>query len=324
MKPEVSLIVPLYNEERNIEKLLNSIFNQNFNKNVEILMVDGMSTDNTIKKIKEYNNKRKNISLKILKNVKRRTPYAFNIGLKNFKGNYFAIIGAHSHLDKNWLKYSYETITNSSKEVMGVGGKWFNIYDKNNFSKSIAYTTSTFFGGGISEYRYQDKMKYVDTVVFGMYKKDVVSKVGYFDTNFLTGQDGEYNLRIIKRGYKLLMNPKIVTHYKVRTKLSKFIKQRYNYGQARMFMVIKHKDYKLKFFVPLLFMVYLLFVWLSIFNMFYLVPFGVYLVLNMYFSLKNIKLFFHNFIVFFVIHAVFGFGELVGFVRKIFGARVVG
>jgi cellulose synthase/poly-beta-1,6-N-acetylglucosamine synthase-like glycosyltransferase len=325
MKPVISLIIPLFNEENHVEKLLKSIFDQNFNKPFELLMIDGMSSDKTINKIKEFDkqNNKKNISIKIFSNKKRRTPYAFNIGLDNFKGDYFAIVGAHSHLDKNWLKYSYETILKSKKNVMGVGGKWINEGD-NSISKSIAYTTGTFFGGGISEYRYTNKIKYVDTVVFGLYKKDVVNKIGKFDTNFLCGQDAEFNLRIIKNGYKLLLNSRIKTHYKVRNSISKFIKQMFDYGQARMFIIFKHKNYKLKFFIPLLFVVYLFFIWLSFFSFIFLIPLIFYILLSFYFSIKNPKLFFSNFLIYFLTHFIYGVGELVGIIRYLFGKRIVG
>jgi len=63
--PLVSIGVPFFNNEKSIERLIESLLNQNF-ENIEIILSDNCSTDNTKEKINKYLNKKKLTSLKIL------------------------------------------------------------------------------------------------------------------------------------------------------------------------------------------------------------------------------------------------------------------
>jgi glycosyltransferase involved in cell wall biosynthesis len=80
-----SIVIPTYNEQDNIGNCLDSILNQNYDLSlIDIVIVDGHSSDDTITKIKSYQEKFPNISL--LENPVRKTPTSLNIGIKESKG----------------------------------------------------------------------------------------------------------------------------------------------------------------------------------------------------------------------------------------------
>lgn len=94
-KPLISIIIPAYNEEKVIARLLESILNQNY-KDIEIIVVDDSSTDNTV-----------TISKKFTSNVYTRKhqerSVQRNFGAKKAKGKYLLFLDADMELSKNVL-----------------------------------------------------------------------------------------------------------------------------------------------------------------------------------------------------------------------------
>ena len=93
--PTVSVIVPCRNERDHIEDCIRSILNQEYPKgDIEFLVVDGMSEDGTrdiLTRIMEEDSR-----LKVVDNPRRITPCARNIGIREARGQYVAILDAHT------------------------------------------------------------------------------------------------------------------------------------------------------------------------------------------------------------------------------------
>ena len=84
--PKISIIVPCRNEEKFISECLNSLLNQDYPKNkIEILVMNGMSTDSTSKILKKY--QKKYPMIKEIKNKNMYTPFAINLGIKKSTGS---------------------------------------------------------------------------------------------------------------------------------------------------------------------------------------------------------------------------------------------
>ncbi|MEM5821026.1 MAG: glycosyltransferase, partial [Candidatus Aenigmatarchaeota archaeon] len=90
---DISIIVPVYNERENIEKLVKRISNALKNYKFEIIFIDDNSTDGTTEKIKKLCDVNKNIVL-ILRKKKMGINSAFIIGYKRSKGKYIVLIDA--------------------------------------------------------------------------------------------------------------------------------------------------------------------------------------------------------------------------------------
>ena len=101
-----SIIIPIYNEEKYIGDCLKSIIRQSYKGNVEIIIIDGLSTDKTLEIIKEFSDKR----IKIFYNHKRITPTAINIGINNAKGDIIIRIDGHWTIPKNFIKTLFYSI----------------------------------------------------------------------------------------------------------------------------------------------------------------------------------------------------------------------
>ena len=196
--PFVSIIIPCRNEEKFISKCLDSIVAQDYPKDkIEVLVVDGRSTDRTREIVKEYIQRYSFI--KILDNPKKITPVAMNIGIKRAKGDCILILSSHSKIDTNFVR---KNILNLQKyHADCVGGIIITLpASKSLLCQSIALALSHPFGVGNAYYRIGSKKpKFVDTVPFGCYKKEVFEKIGLFDEELIRNQDDEFNLRFIAR-----------------------------------------------------------------------------------------------------------------------------
>lgn len=99
----VSIVIPCRNEEQYIEKCLSSFIEMDYpNELLEIIVVDGNSSDNTRNLVQEF--QKKYSFVKLIQNHKLYTPFALNIGIKNAIGNFIMIASAHSTFSNNYIK----------------------------------------------------------------------------------------------------------------------------------------------------------------------------------------------------------------------------
>ena len=148
---KVSVIVPTYNEEKNIKKLILSIINQEY-KADEIIISDGRSTDKTIKIINQLQKKYNNIKLSGRKGFCRGSGR--NTAIEYSKNNIIALIDSGTVANNNWLKNLFDTL--NKKKVSIVFGSIksdYNdlisrnianiIYGRNNKDETLSYSVAS-------------------------------------------------------------------------------------------------------------------------------------------------------------------------------------
>jgi glycosyltransferase involved in cell wall biosynthesis len=113
---KVSLIIPVFNEEKYIGPCLDSLEKQ-IEKPDEIIIVDDNCTDNTINIVKKY---KKSLPIKIVKEKKKGVVFARNKGFSKAKGDILVRCDADSILPKNWIKKIKENF--SKNKIDGLTG----------------------------------------------------------------------------------------------------------------------------------------------------------------------------------------------------------
>lgn len=98
--PQISVIIPVYNAEKTLNRCLNSIIAQDF-KDFEVLLVDDGSTDDSGKICDEY--AAKDDRFKVFHKKNGGASSARNIGLDNAKGEYITFCDADDYTEANWL-----------------------------------------------------------------------------------------------------------------------------------------------------------------------------------------------------------------------------
>ncbi|MFH1307819.1 MAG: glycosyltransferase family A protein [archaeon] len=107
---KVSVVIPTYNEEKDIPKAIESLRKQSY-KNIEIIIVDDGSSDNTINKIKKFEN------IRLLRQNHKGPGEARNLGAKNAKGKILAFADSDMTFDKNYIKNLIKPILDNKKIV---------------------------------------------------------------------------------------------------------------------------------------------------------------------------------------------------------------
>jgi len=318
--PSVSILIPCRNEEKYILKCVTSILNQNYSGEVEVLVIDGMSDDGTVAIIKDLSAANNNVRL--IENIKKTTPQAMNIGLNAAKCDLIIRIDAHAVALPNFIENNVRSIFESD-DIMCAGGRIINVYE-NKISHAIGMAMSSVFGVGNATFRVGGEKKFVDTLAFGIYKKEVFEKIGTFDEDLIRNQDDELNFRLTKNGYKILYNPEIQSEYYVRGSIKKLYKQYYQYGYWKVYVNRKHKTITtLRQMVPLFFVLGLLLgvlisLLVPVFWFVFSLGVGMYIMMALFFAFKAndkrtgvLKVA----TIFPVLHFSYGFGYLIGIIH---------
>lgn len=314
----VSVVMPLYNEERYIAKCVDSLIEQDFEKEkMEWIFVDGNSEDNTVSILKNYKAEYPQL-IKIHSNPNRTVPYAMNIGIAHSRGKYIVRLDAHADYAADYIsKCVYYLETMKVENVGGVASTKATGFVGN----AIAKMLSSKFGVGNSQFRTNGKSGYVDTVPFGAFQRDVFKKYGGYDERLTRNEDNEMNYRIRKNGGKVYMADDIRLTYYCRDSIKGIARMARQNGRWNIItMKLCPGAMGVRHFIPMLFvlsiislvllgMVYKPFEWLLAFEC------ALYLLLDVMFSKKiaaNRREWLLLMGLFPIFHISYGVGSIVG------------
>jgi glycosyltransferase involved in cell wall biosynthesis len=248
----VSIIIPTRNEEKFIDKCLDSFLAQMRDKeDYEILCVDGMSTDRTVEIIKEHS--ARDGRIKLIANAAKITPVAMNLGVKQAKGDFIMVVSCHAEYAPDYIDKCLEVIQRTGADQ--VGGYMVTCPAENTaVGRAIATATGCRFGVGNSAFRTGGPEQEVDTVPFGMYRREVFEKIGLYDERLVRNQDIELNYRLRKAGGRVIISPKIKLSYYNRATYRGLWQQSFNNGLWNPYTIwLVGSGLYIRHFVPMFF-----------------------------------------------------------------------
>ena len=328
----LSVICPIYNEEKYIAKCIDSMLEQDYPKDdLEIILVDGMSTDNTRKIVAGY--VKQYPFIRLIDNPHRIAPWAMNIGVKESKGDIIMRLDAHATYEKNYFSSLAYGITKYNADNIGCVCKT-DVLNKTAKTLAIREVLSNKFGVGNSTFRTGiEGAQEVETVPFGCWKRDVFSKYGFYDVRLVRNQDIELNKRIIRGGGKIIIVPDTFCTYLARETFKALAKNNFGNGKWNILTVYYTKEMRslsLRHFVPLAFILSVLipsivgFIWLPAFGVsllalfMYLTLFGI---VSARLALTKGLNFYYLFASFITLHISYGWGSLIGLLKLPFIKR---
>ncbi|HOT95765.1 MAG TPA: glycosyltransferase family 2 protein [bacterium] len=236
--PLVSIIIPMLNEAGAIGRCIHSILAQSYpGDRIEVLVVDGLSTDGSREEVQALAAAHANIRL--LDNPQKRTPRSLNIGVRNSRGKVVIILGAHTRIDPEFVALNIRYMR--EMRVKCTGGTQINTGDTY-WQRAIGLGMGSRFGIPSAPYRYDKRKRFVDTVVYAAYARELFDEVGYFDEELHISEDAELNWRIRKAGHQIYFTPEIISYYYPRATLRRLWRQFFNYGILRVNVIKKHPD----------------------------------------------------------------------------------
>jgi glycosyltransferase involved in cell wall biosynthesis len=220
-----------------IGKCLRSIFEQEpVRGGFEVIVVDGISDDGTreiLQKLAAHDER-----LRIIDNPERITARGMNAGIQHARGQYIAIMGAHSEYAADYLQASVKVLEETGAD--NVGGSMI-CRGQSRLQEAIAIAHHSPFSVGAARWHNASYEGPADTVFGGVYRREVFEKIGLFDESFIRNQDDELNFRLTRAGGKIWHSPKIKSWYHPRADLVGLFKQYVQYGYWKVRIVQKHR-----------------------------------------------------------------------------------
>jgi len=305
-KSVISVIIPVKNEEKKIEKCLSAVFSQTLQP-LEVIVVDGCSKDRTVENAGKF-------PVKILYENYHTRAGACRIGVENAKGILVAFTDADCIPQEDWLE---KLIKEMNTDIMGVGGGIKNL-GENIWEKSINYAMDTFLGSANSvQGRFFKNKRYVNSIsgCNSLYRREDILKVGGFDVHLSTAEDTELNKKLLKFG-KLLYTPDAIILHNHTRGLKEFGKRMFQYGYGRA----KGRLWDVQAIPPIL--VLILLISMIFTRSLFLSMVGIYAAILMITGAmianekKNIKYFISLPIIYIVEHALYSVGFWKGLLQS--------
>jgi len=183
---KITIITPTFNSEKTILDTLDSVSCQTY-KNIEHLIIDGGSQDETLNILKNYKRKK----IKIFRK-KTNIYQAINHGIKRSKGDIIGILGADDiYQNSNVIKYvSKKFISNPETNIL-IGSLVY--FAKKNYSKVLRYYSNDSFSN--KTFKYGMMPPHPSTFI----KKNIYDKIGYYDENIPISSDFKFFLKLIHK-----------------------------------------------------------------------------------------------------------------------------
>ena len=322
----VSVVMPVYNEEKHIEKCIDSLLEQDYPlENMEWIFVDGMSKDRTVEILNGYREKYPQL-IKVVNNPHRVVTYALNIGIANSVAKYIVRLDAHADYAKDYISKCIYHLENSDAD--NVGG----VAETKAFGfvgDSIAKMISSKFGVGNSQFRTNGEDGYVDTVPFGAFRREVFEQLGLFDERLIRSEDNEINYRIRKNGGKIYMSNDIKLTYYCRDTVGSLLKMAFGNGLWTIItMKVCPGTMGLRHFIPFLFVLsiiglsalsflHIAFLWLLLAELVLYFALGTYSAIE---KTKNVGKILFMLMLYPLFHCAYGIGSLCG-LTKLFSKK---
>jgi len=235
--PVLSVIVPVRNEADHIEACLRAILDSAPPGGIEVLVADGLSTDDTAKTVKEFS--ARDARIHFLVNPGLYAPHALNLGLRAARGKYVARVDGHCRVEPGYFESCLKELDQGTWDC--VGGTLVN-EGLTATGRAVAAAMSSPIGVGGALFRTgTDRPVAVDTLAFGVYRRDVFDCVGNFDERLIRNQDDEFNLRIRLAGGQILLLPNLRVRYVVRNSIPQLGRQYFQYGYWKLKVMRKHQ-----------------------------------------------------------------------------------
>ncbi len=234
--PTVAVIIPAYNEEKNIEKSIDSCFNLDYPKEkLHIIVVDDCSKDNTVKICEKYE---KFENFKLTKKEKNAgKANSLNIAINRANDDFVCCLDADSEFDKNFLKNVIEKF--KDKDVVAVTPS-MKVKETKNIIQKIQYI----------EYLFSIYMRkilsfmnavYVTPGPGSIYRREIFKEFSFDEKNLV--EDMEIAMKIQKKGLKIENSVNAITYTATPEKIFNLYKQRLRwYGGYLENIFGKHRD----------------------------------------------------------------------------------
>jgi glycosyltransferase involved in cell wall biosynthesis len=235
-KREISVILPVLNEEKYLEDAVNAILAQQYDGSIEVILAIGPSQDKTLEIAERMHMKDPRVV--IVENPTGRTAAGLNRAIASSQYSIIVRVDGHANIPNNYCQLVSEIL--ESTGAVNVGGVMA-AEGKSLFERSVARAMRSPLGVGASRFHTGGGAGEVDTVYLGAFRKEALLAVGGFDERFTRAQDWELNFRLRQAGGVVYFDPRLVVTYRPRSTVNALAKQYFEYGRWRRVVSRRHQ-----------------------------------------------------------------------------------
>jgi succinoglycan biosynthesis protein ExoA len=232
----VTIVIPARDEERFLGRCLDAVRKQDYD-NLQIVVVDGGSTDATLEVVRDQMTADERIEL--VHNPRQGIPISLNLGLAAARGRWLVRMDAHSTVDPSYVRLAVDRLAEG--RWGGVGGRKDGV-GETSAGRAIAAALGSRFGVGNSMYHHGVAPQEVDHIPFGAYPMDLVRSLGGWNEELPVNEDFEFDYRVRASGQRLLFDPAMTIRWHSRQSISDLFRQYRRYGRGKVDVALLHPD----------------------------------------------------------------------------------
>jgi glycosyltransferase involved in cell wall biosynthesis len=228
-------MIPVLNEADHLVAAVQSVLQQDYTGDIEVILAIGPSRDGTEKIAAELSKQDSRVVL--VENPTGRTANALNLAIKRSRYEYIVRLDGHSEIDRHYIRNAVETLLTTG--AVNVGGVMA-AEGITRFQRAVARAMRSVLGVGSSRFHTGGEAGESDTVYLGVFKKSALEAIGGFDERFTRAQDWELNYRLRSKGGKVWFDPRLHVTYRPRKNFRLLAKQYFEYGRWRRAVARQH------------------------------------------------------------------------------------
>ena len=235
-KREISVILPVLNEEKYLEDAVHAILAQRYTGKIEVILAVAPSDDRTLEIAQRLHMNDPRVV--IVENPSGRTAAGLNRAIAASQYSIIVRVDGHANIPNNYCELVSEILETTG--AVNVGGVMA-AEGVSLFEKSVARAMRSPLGVGASRFHTGGEAGEVDTVYLGAFRKEALLAVGGFDERFTRAQDWELNFRLRQAGGVVYFDPRLVVTYRPRSTVKTLAKQYFEYGRWRRVVSRRHQ-----------------------------------------------------------------------------------
>ena len=259
-QPAVSIVVACRNEIAHIEALLNSILGQEMDGLAwEAIIADGKSADGTRAFLDQCSAQHPQV--RVIDNPERIVSTGLNRAIEAARGDIILRMDAHTTYAPDYGRTCISVLRSTGADNVGGPARTRATGLR---ARAVAAAYHSRFSTGGARFHDVSYRGWADTVPYGCWRKTTLQGLGLFDETLVRNQDDELNLRLIRDGGRIWLDPAIRSWYSPRSRLSALFRQYFQYGFWKVAVIRKHRLPAWRHLVPALFVLANLFLALSL------------------------------------------------------------
>lgn len=235
--PAVSVIMAVLNEQRHLGAAVEAVLGQDYPGDLELVIACGPSRDGTRKLAAAL--AAQDARVRVVNNPSGRTPAGLNAAFGVTSRPIIVRLDGHGVPAPDYVRTAVQILRESGAD--NVGGI-MSAEGSSPFEMAVARAMTSRLGVGNAPFHVGGREGPAETVYLGVFRREVLHRLGGYDESFQRAQDWELNHRIRRTGGLVWFSPRLTVTYRPRANLSLLARQYFEYGRWRRVVMRQHPE----------------------------------------------------------------------------------